>query len=67
MSKFFIKIPENIPSSVLLTTYEYWFDADYPGAQQVATSGTQSEIINTNLDASLLTTGLHVLNRNNFV
>lgn len=62
VSKFFIKVPDNIPSSVSLTTYEYWFDADFSGAQQAATSGTQSEIINTDLDASSLNTGLHVLN-----
>jgi PKD repeat protein len=39
--------------------YEYWFDADYAGAQSVAMSSNQYEQVMSDIDALALTNGLH--------
>jgi PKD repeat protein len=62
LSKFFLKQASQTATPVLLTEYQYWFDNDFAGVQSTSLLGNPSELVATDLDASTLNDGLHILN-----
>ena len=45
-----------------INSFEYWFDNDYTNRISVPTGNVTTFSVNTNLDVSTLTTGLHAIN-----
>lgn len=61
LSQFFLKQEYSTSITPQLMEYEYWFDGDYASKVNIALSGNQYETILSDLDASVLSVGLHTL------
>jgi pimeloyl-ACP methyl ester carboxylesterase/PKD repeat protein len=59
----FIKVGDNTQptSAITLTQYEYWFDNDYASAQTMSISNQSNFILQSSLNSSSLTMGIHSL------
>lgn len=61
LSQFFLKQGNSSFLTEDLVQYEYWFDNDYASAIQGSMGNTTVQTLTTNLDASALSNGLHVI------
>ena len=61
VSQFFYKAPQNLASQSEITEYEYWFDNDFAKSKKMPVANQQTFLLSSNLDASDLSEGLHVL------
>ncbi len=61
-SSFFLKNGTEVTVNAVMANYEYWFDNDYANRVSANLNGQQQAHLATNIDASGLLAGLHLLN-----
>lgn len=62
LSRFFTKMPSSSVVSASIVAWEYWFDSDYANVSSSTVTPTDLYQLNTIIDGSSLSGGVHTLN-----
>lgn len=62
LSRFVTKTPISSVTNTEIVAWEYWFDSDHSSANLTNITATDIYHLNTSIDGTALTNGLHVLN-----